>query len=75
LQDLGEKVTVITGKYSDAIEENVKQGGYTDFVECRNIIGRSLPDVLLKARDFMRSTPFLIHFNSKTKSKRLYIKN
>ncbi|CAD7839807.1 MAG: hypothetical protein [Olavius algarvensis Gamma 1 endosymbiont] len=54
---------MITGKYSDAIEENVKQGGYTDFVECRNIIGRSLPDVLLKARDFMRSTPFLIHFN------------
>lgn len=61
--DLFDKVIVMTGKYSDAIEENVKQGGYGDFVECKNITGKTLPEALLKLKDFLPKNPFLIHYN------------
>lgn len=61
--DLFEKVIVMTGKYSKAIAENVKQGGYGDFVICKNISGKTLPDALLKLKDHLPKKPFLIHYN------------
>ncbi|MFC1484337.1 sugar phosphate nucleotidyltransferase [Candidatus Neomarinimicrobiota bacterium] len=61
--DLFDKVVVMTGKYSEAIEENVKQGGYGDFVVCKNISGKTIPDTLLKLKDHLPKEPFLIHFD------------
>ena len=61
--DLFDKVIVMTGKYSKAIEENIKQGNYGDFVECKNISGKTLPDALLKLKDHLPKKPFLIHYN------------
>ncbi|MBU1701425.1 MAG: hypothetical protein KJ970_13800 [Candidatus Eisenbacteria bacterium] len=61
--DLFERVTVLTGKYSDAIEENVKQGGYGDFVECKRLGGATLPAVMLNLRNSLPDKPFVIHYN------------
>ncbi|MCU7859631.1 MAG: hypothetical protein KZQ86_07325, partial [Candidatus Thiodiazotropha sp. (ex Lucinoma kastoroae)] len=46
-----------------AIEENVKQGGYGDFAECKHISAKSVPEVLINLKDSLKNSLFLLHFN------------
>lgn len=62
-QDLFDKTIVMTDKYSDAVNENIKQGNYGNFVECAQISGKTLPDALLKLKDSLPEKPFVIHYN------------
>lgn len=63
-RELFTKVIILTGKYSAAIEENVRQGRYGSFVECKNLSeSKSVPHALLMISDELKKGPFLLHYN------------
>ena len=51
-------------KYFDAIQNNVKQGGYGDFVKCQMVEDKtSVPENLLGIKDQILGNKFLLHYN------------
>ena len=63
-KNIFEKVIVMTGeKYSKAIQENISQGNYGDFVECVRGEGRTLPEALIKIKETFLNKTVLIHYN------------
>ena len=60
-KDLFNEIIVITDKYSDAIEENIRQGRYGDFVKCQKI-STTVPKALLKIESKLKN-PFVLHYN------------
>lgn len=60
-KNLFSEIIVITDKYSDAIKENIRQGGYGDFVKCREI-SAAVPKALLKIESKL-TNPFVLHYN------------
>ena len=62
-QDLFEKVIIVTGDYHDAIQLNVQQGGFGDFVECRHIGNPSVSAGLMQIAPLIETDKFLLHYN------------
>ena len=60
--DVFKKVIVISRSFTAAIRENVRQGGYGEFVECREV-DKNVPGALLDLRDELKDGPFLLHYN------------
>ncbi|MBN2036952.1 MAG: hypothetical protein JW768_09450 [Chitinispirillaceae bacterium] len=60
-QHIIKKVFVITREYTRAINENIRQGNYCDFVECREI-DKNVPAALLSLKPELDDGPFLIHY-------------
>jgi NDP-sugar pyrophosphorylase family protein len=60
--DVFRKVIVVSREFSSAIHENVRQGGYGSFVECRNI-NKDVPAALLELKPELEQSPFLLHYN------------
>lgn len=62
-KDIFKRIIVITGKYSDAIIENVRQGSYEDFVECKKMDAPTLPAAIKELKYEIGEAPFLLHYN------------
>ncbi len=60
--DVFKKVIVVTRQFNETIRENVRQGGYGEFVECKQI-EKNVPGALLELKSELEQGPFLLHYN------------
>jgi len=56
------KVIVVTRSFTRAIRESIRQGGYGDFVDCREI-DKQVPGALLDLQGELQDGPFLLHYS------------
>ncbi len=57
-------IVVAHQEYSEAIQENIRQGGYGEFVEFRTTEQRKVPLLLKELGNDIKDKPFLVHYTN-----------